>query len=151
MPARITTRVIIYHKGKILLTRNQGYDFWYPGGGGQELRKQLYILKSFINSFDFINMEPDNSIIKKGIPQKASCRALVNEGHSYAIYINGGKKADLAVKLPKGIYMAEWVNTKTGKIEKSGAFEHDGGIKLLKSPDYIDDIALSIKNIRKKK
>jgi len=35
-----------------------------PGGGGPVFRKQLVILKDFINSFDFIKMKPDNSIIK---------------------------------------------------------------------------------------
>ena len=34
MQTRIATRVIIYHQGKVLLSRNQGQDFWYPGGGG---------------------------------------------------------------------------------------------------------------------
>ena len=33
METRIVTRVIIYKDNKILLCRNQGADFWYPGGG----------------------------------------------------------------------------------------------------------------------
>jgi len=41
MQNRITTRVIIYNKGKILLSRNQGYDFWYPGGGGLNKNENL--------------------------------------------------------------------------------------------------------------
>jgi hypothetical protein len=46
-----------------------------PGGGGEVFRKQLEILKDFINSFDFIKMKPDNSVIKSGIPNNATARA----------------------------------------------------------------------------
>jgi hypothetical protein len=119
-----------------------------PGGGGQVFRKQLEILKDFINSFDFIRMKPDNSIIKAGIPDKATARALVQPGKSYAIYINGGSKSDLVVELPGGEYRAEWLNTKTGKVDKKETFEHPGGNRTLHSPNYTDDIALRIIALR---
>lgn len=117
-----------------------------PGGGGAVLHKQLGILSSFINSFDFIKMRPDNSVIKAGVPEKATARALVQNGRVYAVYINGGGKAQLQVELPKGKYTAEWLNTKTGKIDKNETFDHPGGNRTLKSPDYEDDIALRILN-----
>ncbi len=41
MQTRITTRVIIYYQNKILLCRNQGQDFWYPGGGGWKENEDL--------------------------------------------------------------------------------------------------------------
>ena len=69
-----------------------------PGSGGPVLHKQLEILKDFINSFDFIKMKPDNSVIKGGIPDKATARALVHVGRAYAIYINGGNEAKLIVE-----------------------------------------------------
>jgi hypothetical protein len=115
-----------------------------PGGGGGVLHKQLGILSSFINSFNFIRMKPDNSIIKDGIPAKATARALVEDGRAYAIYINGGSQAQLQVQLPKGKYTAEWINTKTGKTEKNEKFDHSGGGRILKSPNYEDDVALRI-------
>ena len=120
-----------------------------PGGGGPVFRKQLEILKDFINSFDFIRMKPDNSIIKAGIPNKATARALVQPGKGYAIYINGGNKAELVVELPRGEYRTEWVNTKTGKVDKKETFRHDGGNRTLHSPRYTDDIALGIKRVPK--
>ena len=89
-------------------------------------------------------MTPDNSVIKGGIPDKATARALVRKGRAYAVYINGGSEAQLQVQLPKGKYTAEWVNTKTGKTDKNGAFDHSGGKRTLKSPKYRDDIALRI-------
>ncbi|MHC4642332.1 MAG: hypothetical protein ACYS32_11860 [Planctomycetota bacterium] len=121
-----------------------------PGGGGSELRKQLEILKDFINSFDFIQMKPDNSIIKSGIPAKATARALAQPGQGYAIYINGGSEAELVLVLARGVYKAEWVNTKTGSVEKTETFRYGGGNRTLRSPKYTDDIALRIKNMATK-
>ena len=115
-----------------------------PGGGGAVLHKQLGILSNFINSFDFVKMTPDNSVINDGIPDKATARALVEEGRAYAIYINGGSKAQLQIQLPKGKYTAEWINTKSGKIDKNEKFDHPGGNRTLESPEYEDDIALRI-------
>jgi hypothetical protein len=115
-----------------------------PGGGGAVLHKQLGILIDFINSFDFVKMKPDNSVIKGGIPDKVTARALVQKGRAYAIYINGGSKANLVLDLPKGKYKAEWLNTKTGKVDKRQTFEHTGGGKMLPSPSYNDDTALRI-------
>jgi len=116
-----------------------------PGGGGPVLHKQLEILKDFINSFDFIRMKPDNSVIKGGVPDKATARALVQIGRAYAIYINGGSEVKLIVELPRGTYRAEWVNTKTGKVDKTENFQHANGNRMLPSPKYVDDIALRIR------
>jgi hypothetical protein len=120
-----------------------------PGSGGPLLHKQLEILKDFINSFDFIRMKPDNSVIKGGIPDKATARALVRVGRAYAIYINGGSEMKLIVELPKGTYKAEWVNTKTGNVDKTETFQHASGNRTLPSPKYVDDIALRIRRLSK--
>ena len=122
-----------------------------PGGGGPVFRKQLEILKDFINSFNFTRMKPDSSVIKGGVPEKATARALIEAGRAYVIYINGGTEATLEVELPAGAYRAEWVNTKTGKVDKKETFEHTGGNRTLHSPEYVDDIALRIRKIPKDK
>ncbi len=120
-------------------------DINAPGGGGATLHKELGILKGFINDFDFIRMQPDNSVIKGGIPEKATARALVEKGRAYAIYINGGSETQLVVELPQGKYRAQWLNTKTGHNDKTETFEHPGGNKMMNLPTYQDDIALRIK------
>ncbi len=61
-----------------------------PGGGGPALRKQLQILKEFMDGLDFVSMRPDNSVIKDGHitaplagnpPEaKATARALRRRG-----------------------------------------------------------------------
>jgi hypothetical protein len=115
-----------------------------PGGGGPVLRRQLEILKDFINSLNFTRMKPDSSIIKSTLPQNATARALVEEGRAYALYINGANVDNLVLGLPAGAYRAEWINTKTGKVDKQETFQHEGGDRTLRSPAYTDDIALRI-------
>lgn len=128
-----------------------------PGGGGPTLRKQLQILKEFMDGLDFVSMKPDNRVIKGGHitspvsgdpPEaKATARALVAPGRTYAIYVRGGTQAMLEVDMPAGKYRAEWINTKTGAVDKSQDFDHTGDIKSLKSPEYREDIVLRVKRI----
>ncbi len=122
-----------------------------PGGGGPELWKQLRILKDFINGFDFIGMKPDNAILAAKAPEGTTARALVLPGKAYAIYVNGNSLVQLSVKLPGGPYRAEWINTKTGDIDQTDSFNHEGGAHLLTPPPYKDDIALRILRAEKKR
>jgi len=125
-----------------------------PGGGGPELRRQLRILKEFIERFDFIRMAPRDGIIKSHhitdaqtgarSKNKPTVRALAEPGKAYAIYVNGGTEAKLELELPAGNYAADWMNTKTGAIEKSETFDHTAGDKTLLSPAYSEDIALRV-------
>jgi len=126
-----------------------------PGGGGRELRKQLRIVKEFVEGFDFVKMKPLNSEVKGGSinaplsgdpPQaKSTVRVLAEPGKAYALYILGGTKAELILNLPAGSYKAEWLDTKTGRVSAEESFEHSGGDKTLGSPKYAEDIALRIK------
>ena len=119
-----------------------------PGGGGPELRKQLAVLREFMDGFDFVRMKPDNAVIKDATmakSAKATARALAEPGKAYAAYVKGGMRAELSLDLPRGAYKAEWVNTKTGAVDKAEDFDHDGGVRKLISPAYEEDIALRIK------
>jgi hypothetical protein len=115
-----------------------------PGGGNADFRKQMKILKEFIRSFDFVKMKPDNSIIKGGLPENARARALVEQGKQYAIYVFGGRAADLVLDLPAGFYKVEWLSPLTGKTEKRETLKHGGGSVTVSSPDYLPDIALRV-------
>jgi len=125
-----------------------------PGGGSADLRNQLRILHDFIYDIDFVHMKPMNGMIKggsataplSGAPARSgvTVRALGEDGKAYAIYIRGGTQAELQLKLPKGKYHAEWVNTKTGKPDKSEDIEGGADVRLA-SPTYSEDIALRIK------
>jgi hypothetical protein len=125
-----------------------------PGGGGPALRKQLQILKQFMDGLDFVNMRPDNRVLKGGHitaplagnpPEaRATARALVKPGQAYALYVRGGTQATLDVEMPADKYRAEWIDTKTGEVAKTEEFEHGGGTKQLTAPTYREDIALRI-------
>ncbi len=115
-----------------------------PGSGGPVLHKQLHILSEFINSFDFVKMRPDNSVLKGGTVEKTTVRALLEKGRQYAMYINGGGVTYLMVDIPEGSYSVEWLNTKTGKVDATESIQHKGGNRRLQTPGYDNDIALRI-------
>jgi hypothetical protein len=113
-----------------------------PGGGGVELRKQLAILRQFLEGFDFIHSKPNDGQVKaKG----GTVRALVQEGRAYAIYYHGPSPAEITIQLPAGKYRAEWVNTRSGAIDEAEDFDHSGGERTLVSPEFSEDVALRMK------
>jgi hypothetical protein len=115
-----------------------------PGGGAPALRRQLQVLKRFLSGFDFLRMAPDDAVIRGGVPAGASARALAERGKQYAIYINGGTRADLVLELPAGRYRAEWIDTKSGAVGRAQDLDHQGGRVVVGSPSYTEDIALRI-------
>jgi hypothetical protein len=130
-----------------------------PGGGGPVLREQLKILKTFIETFNFLKMSPDAEVIKGGIPAGSKARALSEKGKAYAFFIHEppadkakgvqnkeSQPFKLGLDLPAGNYRIEWLNTLTGKIEAKEDFKHEGGIRDLVSPPYTEEIAVKIVN-----
>jgi hypothetical protein len=117
-----------------------------PGGGSPALRRQLGILKRFMNSFDFVRMKP----VAPGV--------LAEPGKQYAVYIHHGqavkgypvdsseREAQVTLDMPAGRYRAEWVDTRTGNIAFGDDFDHPGGPRVLKGPRYAEDIALRVKS-----
>jgi hypothetical protein len=74
------------------------YPNTQPGGGAAALRKQLRILRDYIYGFDFLKMKPDNSVIKDGVPQGMTARALVEHGKAYAIYLRPMSHAQFSAR-----------------------------------------------------
>jgi hypothetical protein len=118
-----------------------------PGGGGPALRAQFQVLKRFIESFDFVKMAPDAKVIARVTPASTSARALSQPGQAYAVYAHGGSKVKLALQLPAGPYRAEWLNPRTGKVEKTQQIEAHGDGVDVDSPDYEEDVALRIRRV----
>jgi len=115
-----------------------------PGGGGRALRRQLAILKTFLESFELVRMSPNPGCVKV---KPGTVRALVEEGSAYAIYVHGGGRADVTIDLPAGSYRAEWINTKTGGTDRREDFRHAGGVRSIGSPAYSEDVALRVKRV----
>jgi hypothetical protein len=127
------------------------YPASQPGGGSPTLRKQLGVLKRFMDSFRFVRMKP---LAVEG------ARVLAEEGRQYAVYIHHGRpvkdakpqyqvdgaerQAQVALDLPAGRYRAEWVDTRTGALPYGDTFEHGGGKRVLEGPKYREDIALRL-------
>jgi len=91
-----------------------------PGGGSITLRKQLKILRDFIESFDFIEMQPDRSVVHHA--PGMNWQALVKHKQEYAICFSGNPAEWVKVDLPKGRYSYEWVDPETGEVVLSGNF-----------------------------
>lgn len=115
-----------------------------PGGGGVVLRKQLSILNDFLAGFDFVRMVPDASVVVGGVPPKARAHCLAEKGKAYAVYLNGGTKAELVLEIPKGRYRVEWVNTRTGAVDREQTLDHPGGRAKVASPEYDGDVGLRV-------
>jgi hypothetical protein len=71
-----------------------------PGGGSAALRRQLKILSDFIHGFDVVRMRPDNGVIRGGVPETGTARALVEPGRAMAVYVRD--------EGPGGPWSARW-------------------------------------------
>jgi hypothetical protein len=132
-----------------------------PGGGSPALRQEYGFLKRVLQSFDFIHLRPADETVKAELPTGASVRALAKPGQDYLIYIRTGlgdwKKApdrkstfnpgelSLQVELPKGAFVAEWLDTKKCASAERAAFNHEGGWRTLAVPAFQEDIALTVR------
>ena len=121
-----------------------------PGGGGPELRRQLQILKKFVEGFDFIKMSPNESVVKEKqvrvsdrLPE-AKVTVLAQVGTAYAIYVSGGTQVQLVLDLPAATYQIDWINTRTGRVDLAETVSHTGGNRTVVSPVYVEDIALRL-------
>jgi hypothetical protein len=112
-----------------------------PGGGGPALRKQLGILKKFMDEIDFISMTPVGTMVTE-VSGGVSVYDLINPGTEYSAYISGGSQANIKINIPANTYRVTWMDTKTGNIVKTESIQ--GGAITLVSPSYNQDIAFRI-------
>jgi len=133
-------------------------DYQSPGGGSPALRRQLGVLKRFLEGFQFVEMTPDGRAISS-VSNDLQARALSEPGKAYAIYlrvavpdqpkvatapVHESAEGRLRVNLPAGNYDVSWLDTLTGANAGSDRVEHSGGELSLQSPAFVNDIALGI-------
>lgn len=138
---------------------HEGGDFDYPasqpGGGNPGYRKELGILRRFMDGFDYVHAKPMPELIKAGLPAGFKSHALGVAGKEYAVYLGrlGGKDkpepgaeqtASLQLGLPDGNYKIQWVNVLTGE-KTSAEAKSSAGLLELKSPTFRDDIAFTVR------
>jgi hypothetical protein len=137
-----------------------------PGGGNEELRRELGILLAFMDGLEIPSMVPDSRVVVAGVPSGTSVYALSNPGRIYAVYFHHGRIVKpaptdfsipgfvtdnklrhlaIAVQVPAGPYTAQWISTKTGVVENEKTLNVVRGRAHLKSPTYSQDIALLIR------
>jgi hypothetical protein len=138
------------------------YPSTQPGGGSTRLRKQLKILRDFMDSVPLTTMRPDPSILIGTLPENVSARAISDAKSIWAIYLHGGKTLDgyspkyvvysrrqsvkLPIHLPAGTYEVRWWNPRgTGPSEDPVALTHSGGAGTLETPQYSEDLAAIIR------
>ncbi|AUS96051.1 hypothetical protein CDQ84_03105 [Clostridium thermosuccinogenes] len=119
-----------------------------PGGGSKQLRKQLGILKTFLDSLDFIHMTPDNSPVIKLYANCPSLYMMHDDGNQYAGYIRAYGIISISLDVPAGIYTVEWIDPVSGSILKSEERFSDDGVLNLEAPNGMYN-ELAFKVLRK--
>ena len=113
-----------------------------PGGGSPALRRQLGVLKRFVEGFDFIRMRPDRRVVARA--PGAFREALVDAGRAYAVYLDGRSTGDLVLDVPAGTYEATWIDVLSGDTLVRTRVRHAGGRLTLAPPAYAHDVALRL-------
>jgi hypothetical protein len=113
-----------------------------PGGGSAALRHELRVLSEFLQSFDLAELHPEARAVRHSTGTVA--RVLSNAGREYAMYFDGDGPTEVTLDLPEGRYSGEWVNVRTGRVER--AEEIRGGLGVVvESPKFVNGIALRVK------
>jgi hypothetical protein len=136
------------------------YPSSQPGGGNPGFRKQMRVLRDFINGFDFVHMKPGDSVILSGVRSNLTARVLSNPGKAYAIYLGpkpargnnppppsstGSDPGVLELNLPAGNYRVSWIDPVTGSALANENLDHTGGMRRLTLPKFREDVALGIR------
>jgi hypothetical protein len=114
-----------------------------PGGGSTKLRKQLTILRSFIESLDFVKMKPDFQVVVHS--PGSEVQAISQPGSQYAMVFTGNATKWVELNLPKGKYNFEFISPYNGNPIKKGFFKQNKSGELeLKLPEFGEMIALKL-------
>ena len=114
-----------------------------PGGGSANLRKDLKRLHDFLNTFDFVKMQPDFTVVTHS--PGVEWQAISEPGKQYAIVFSGEPAGWIKLNLPKGRYHFECFSPITGKMLKNGFFtKEDKGIMTFYIPQFEDLMVMKI-------
>jgi hypothetical protein len=136
------------------------YPASQPGGGNADFRRQMRVLRDTFEGFNFVRMRPAPELVKGNLPEGVSARVLCEPGKDYLVYLRSGlgatrekpKKTSFAagevkvvLDLPKRNYRLEWLDTKSGKVIGTEKVEHEGGVRELGAPGFVEDVAAKVR------
>jgi hypothetical protein len=133
-----------------------------PAGNTPENAKllgALRSLKTFLESFRFVDMVPDRGFVVSGFEPETHYRGMSQYGKQYALYIHhsadgrgaaytvvhGEYHETLVLALPMGSYKAEWIDPATGSVLATEDFKQQAATHVIDTPKYTVDVALRIK------
>lgn len=119
------------------------YPSTQPGGGSAALRKQLAVLREFIESFDFLKMKPDTTVLEDRRRFTAG-EVLAEPGKQYGVYLFGKGPHELRLSIPAGTYSVTFVDPLTGDSHDGGSMT-SGGTLALTTPSFEQDVAVRIR------
>ncbi|MEQ8414238.1 MAG: hypothetical protein RIB71_07215 [Imperialibacter sp.] len=118
--------------------QENGQDTTYesPGGGSPALRKQFGVLKTFMETHDFVNLKPDASVVKAA--PGATTLAMNNGNDMWVVYWESlaVKSYDISLNLAAGNYTTEWIDVTTGKVVSRGSVT-DGKVSVPGNADMV--------------
>jgi hypothetical protein len=117
-----------------------------PGGGSVQFRKQLSVLKKFMETLNFIRLKPDTAVVESTGPGKIY--ALSDRGKEYALYLESLQGSMLTLQLPAGSYSLEWTDLLSGAVGKPRKVVHKGGRLSIPVPSGKAENALHIQAAR---
>ncbi len=118
-----------------------------PGGGSAAFRRELGILKRFLESFPLTELTRDSQTVTHAAGVNA--RVLAAPGGKYAMYLDGSGPSAITMALPAGEYEGEWIDPATGRATPLPKFHHSGGAKVIQSPEFRNGIALRLTRVSK--
>ncbi|MCB1132688.1 MAG: hypothetical protein KDN05_16305, partial [Verrucomicrobiae bacterium] len=115
-----------------------------PGGGGPSVRRQLGILRWFVDELPFTECEPLDAMVTAGVPSGGGVSVFGIAGEIYGLYVWGGGSDPLTITLPAGSYGGRWIDTRSGAVVETLPAIHleEEGETPVTVPEYTDDIAL---------
>ncbi len=103
-----------------------------PGGGSRDLRKQLKVLKDFMESFDFVKLKPVGP--QKNNNDKHTVYQLAEAGKQHAFYFEDVDQDKVSLYLPAGNYTIDIISVEDGAKKSLGRKDHTGGELQLDIP-----------------
>jgi hypothetical protein len=115
-----------------------------PGAGGHYLRKQLKVLKDFLESVPYWTMRPANHL-QSGHEHNHIARIMSCEGTCYIGYVGRQFPGHtLHLFLPEGSWRTEWICPSDGAPLAVELFGHPGGPRKMEPPPFADDVAFRV-------